>query len=509
MFDGVAIRVLVGLAAAPACSSATPTRTTPTVRADFSPVNKLIQAQLDRGVTSLAVSVVKDGAIVWEDGFGWEDRDARRPATAHSRYPIASTTKPFVATAVMILVERGRVDLSAPVNRYLAAGLTRPDGDPDAATVRHLLQHRAGLPSPHVTRYYVGEDRTPPPINETIRRYGFLVEPPDRRHAYSNLGFGILAHVTAVVAGVSFETFLEREILQPLGMADTTLEDELVLSRPAVTLYEDGKVVPYFIFDEVGSGRVYSSVHDLARFALFHLGDPLSDQRRILRDDARRRMVDDNRPTAEPGGFWGPDWFYGLGWGGRQRTEHNARLWYGHDGGVPGARSDLRLVPDEDLAVAVLTNDGRADVTEIVNAVIDVMVPEHARVRRTDPTAGPRAPAAAFRAPAELVGAWAGEIRTWNGSVPVRLVIAVDGARIAIGGGADVTLADLALDRGRITGTSPGRLPAPDVAALPHALRYELRRDGDRLVGACWAADTMPMRQFVLPSWIELRSVAR
>jgi hypothetical protein len=276
-----------------------------------------------------------------------------------------------------------------------------------------------------------------------------------------------------------------------------------------VTSYEDGEVVPYFIFDEVGSGRVYSSVHDLARFALFHLGDVLPDQRSILGDDARHRMVDDHQTTGEVGGFWGTDWVYGLGWGGRLRSEHNARSWFGHEGGVPGARSDLRLVPDEHLAIAVLSNDGRADIPEIVDAVMDLMVPEHARVRRDDPTARPQPAAAPFRAPAKLLGRWTGKIQTWSGSVPVQLSIGVDSALISLASGAAVPVGNLALDGGRLRGTSPGTLPAPDVAALPHELRYELRRDGDRLLGACFAADTLPLRHFVLPSWIELwRDVA-
>ncbi len=475
---------------------------------DFTDVRARIRQLLEMGDASVAVAVVKDGAILWEEAFGWEDVDSRRRATVHSRYPIGSVSKPFTATAVMILAERGEIDLSAPANRYLGiAQLTRPDGGAGQATVRDLLQHRSGLPSPHVTRYYLGESRQPPGVEEAIRRYGVLIDPPGMRFAYSNLGYGALAHIIGRVSRTSFARFLTREVFEPLGMTDTTIELDAVASRPGVTPYFKGQPVPGYRFDEEGSGRVWSSAHDLARFALFHLGEPLPDQRPVLSERNRVAMAADARPTGRPGGPWA-GWFYGLGWGGREADEHNHARWYGHDGGIPGALAELRLIPDHRLGVVVLSNDERVPTKVILELILDAMIPGSSWTRREDPARGRRTQAP-FSAPDDLLGSWSGEIRTWSGTVAVQLDIQRRRARVRVGTAAAVPLDGLEMFEGRLRGRSPGRLPAPDLADVPYELWYELRRDRDHLVGAVYAADTAPLRHFVLPSWISLRRIER
>jgi CubicO group peptidase (beta-lactamase class C family) len=473
---------------------------------DFSDVRARIQELVAHGIPSIAVAVAADGKILWEEAFGWEDREALRAATIHTRYPVGSISKPFAATAVMILEERGAIDLAAPANRYLGpARLRRHDGDSADVTVRDLLQHRGGLPAPHVSRYYDGDSRPPPPaVEATIRRYGLVIDPPGRRFAYSNLGYGILAHMVSRVAGVSYAEFLARELCAPLGLGDTTLELGTTPPR-AATLYRDGKPLPGYRFDEEGSGRIWSSVHDLARFALFHLGEPLADQRPVLSRRARLAMASDTRPSGQRGGVWGPDWFYGLGWSGREESEYNAYRWYGHDGGLPGTVAELRIVPGRRLAIAIVSNDDSAPTKAILELVLEAMMPGNAWARREDPAARSRPPRRRFIAPAALVGTWRGEIRTWSESVPVRLDIGRTGARVLLGDSAAVALDGLDIFQGRLRGRSTGRLPQPDLGDLPYELWYELRRDGDQLVGAVYAADTHPLRHFVLPSWMRLK----
>jgi len=475
---------------------------------DLDDVRARIHELVGRGLPSIAVAVVADGRIHWEAAFGWEDVAARRPATVHTRYPIGSVSKPFAATAIMILSDRGAIDLGAPANRYLGrARLIRHDGDADEATVRDLLQHRAGLPSPHVTRFYQGEERKPPPVEEALRRYGVIVDPPGRRFGYSNLGYGALGHIVSRVSGVDLGRFLAREVFAPLGMRDTTLEAGAAPSPPSATLYQDGEALPAYCFDEAASGRIWSSAHDLARFALYHLGRRLPDQRAILSEASRLAMATDARPSGKHGGT--SEWFYSLGWSGRDRSEHNAERWYGHDGGVPGALSELRLIPDRGLAVIVLTNDTDAPTKEILELILDAMIPSYTWARREDPAAHSGPASVRFAAPADLRGIWTGEIRTWSDSVPVRLEIRRRSALIRVGSADPVALDALEMFEGRLRGRSPGRLPSPDLDGQPYELWYELRRERGQLVGAAFAADTARLRHFVLPSWMRLRRQPR
>src|SRR5438034_2341809 len=114
----------------------------------FGAVRDLIRGRLvEQVVPSLAVAVARDGEILWEEGFGWADRENRVPATEHTMYSLASISKPITATGVMVLKERGKLDLDRPINDYLGeAKLKAWIGDAAEATVRRVANHTSGLP---------------------------------------------------------------------------------------------------------------------------------------------------------------------------------------------------------------------------------------------------------------------------------------------------------------------------------------------------------------------------
>jgi CubicO group peptidase (beta-lactamase class C family) len=164
------------------------------------------------------------------------------------------------------------------------------------------------------------------------------------------------------------------------------LEIEPRLSREAATLFDtEGRVIPYYTFDEWGSGRVWSTAHDLVRFGMFHLKEKLTDQKPILRVATIDRMVNEHRITGSVGGFFGTDWFYGLGWGGREKTLYNPK-WYGHEGGMPGVSAQLKLFPAERVAVAILSNGRRNLTYQLIDTVAEVLIPPFAAQRTKDPT---------------------------------------------------------------------------------------------------------------------------
>lgn len=137
---------------------------------------------------SIAVAVARDGRILWEEGFGWADREKRVAADENTMYSLASISKPFTATGLMMLVEQKRIDLDRPVNQYLGnAKLRARVGNADDATVRRVANHSSGLPL-HYQFFYEDEPFRPPSMDETILRYGNLVTIPGEKWEYSNLG---------------------------------------------------------------------------------------------------------------------------------------------------------------------------------------------------------------------------------------------------------------------------------------------------------------------------------
>jgi len=131
-------------------------------------------------VPSISVAVARDGRIVWEEGFGWADREKSVAANEHTMYSLASITKPFTATGLMTLVEQKRIDLDRPINQYLGnAKLRARVGNADDATVRRVANHTSGLPF-HYQFFYEDEPYRPPSMDETILRYGNLVTIPGK-----------------------------------------------------------------------------------------------------------------------------------------------------------------------------------------------------------------------------------------------------------------------------------------------------------------------------------------
>jgi len=252
----------------------------------FDAVRASIGAQLtERRVPSLAVAVAQDGRILWEEGFGFANRERHVPATADTIYSLASISKPLTATALMTLVKAGKIDLDRPINDYLGiAKLTARVGDAQAATVRRVANHTSGLPE-YYQFFYYNEPWRRPVFDETIRRYGNLVTLPGEHFEYSNLGYGVLSHVVARMSGKTFADYLREAVFRPLGMARTTASpNPAQQGNMAIRYGDDGRPIPFYNTDHDGASAVYASAHDLIRFGIFHLKAHLADQAAILPD---------------------------------------------------------------------------------------------------------------------------------------------------------------------------------------------------------------------------------
>jgi CubicO group peptidase (beta-lactamase class C family) len=204
----------------------------------FSGVRAFIRKQMiERQVPSVAVAVSRDGKILWEGAFGWADREKRVPATPHTIYSLASISKPITATGLMILKERGKVDLDRPIADYL------------------------------------GEAK----IN--VR--------------------GILDYVIERVSGKNYAEFMRTEVFQALGLTHMSVDIGPGLEKDQAIRYgADGLPIPFYAFDHPGGSAVYASAHDLLRFGMFHLKSRLPDQKPILSDQTIDEM---QKPTMEIG----------------------------------------------------------------------------------------------------------------------------------------------------------------------------------------------------------------
>lgn len=382
----------------------------------FDPIRERIRHELASGrVPSIALAVARDNQILWEEAFGSADLENRIRATPHTIYTLGSTSKPITATALMLLHDRGLLNLDRPINDYLGdAKLHARIGNASGATVRSVAHHTAGLPGYYET-FYPDEPNRPPNLDNVILRYGILMTPPGERFHYTNLGYSILGSVISRVSGKDYADFLHDEMFLRLGMSHSDVGTTPSLDQyRAIRYLLDGSRLPNYTTCCAAAADVSSSVHDLIRFSMLHMKVRLPDQGTLLSDRAINEM---QHSTVQMGND-----LYGIGWVISRDSKGRRRI--SHGGAGAGLNAQLTLIPDEKLAVAVLVNThvDRHVAGEIADATLNALLREPPEENRpaaplSNEVASARNPAL----PGELLGAWAGVVNTHKRNVPVTL----------------------------------------------------------------------------------------
>jgi len=481
---------------------------------EFKPVRDFIDGGMVAGQSpSLAVAVVKGDRVIWAEGFGFANVEDKIAATSDSIYLLASVSKPMTATGLMVLVDRGLVDLDRPVNGYLPGARIRAcAGKADEMTVRRLANHTSGLPI-HYNFYH---DRISPlPWDETIRRYGFAAHAPGSRWEYSNLGFGILGYVTEVASKRPWREFLEKEVFDPLGMTRTSDRARPGLEAEATVQYAPDaagrflRVEPYG-FDHPGASALWSSAGDTARFVRMHLGGGILDGTRLLREESVQAM---QRMTGRSG----PDAGTGIGWA---VGTHMGQRCFWHSGGMPGVSTIVRAYPGAGCATVVLANTHCGNFTsDVADRLAKVLLPGGAPPRGGDGARpldfSPEAPQdqvggtlvlpaarSSGETSAELRGVWEGRLQHFDGDISLRLIVKDDGnVEVSFNGRRAGRLRDAKLRESGLTGRIVALIRTQRGFHGVPELEFRLERDGDRMTGVVVA---MADGYFALSHWVEI-----
>jgi CubicO group peptidase (beta-lactamase class C family) len=473
---------------------------------NFSAVRDLIRTRLiEQVLPSLAVAVARDGTILWEEGFGWADRENRVPATEHTMYSLASISKPITTTGMMILKEREKLELDRPINDYLGeAKLTAGVGEAAEATVRRVANHTSGLPL-HYHFFHEDEPYRRPSMDETIRRYGHLMTAPGERYHYSNLGYGVLDYVISRLSGKSYIDFMREEVFLPLGMIRASIDIGPGLAPIAATRYgRDGLPITFYDFDHPGGSAVYCSAHDLVRFGMFHLKAHLPDQKAILSDETLDEMQVATATSGENAG-------YSIGWS-IQEDELGYRG-VSHGGGMGGVTTALQLIPSEKLAIVALANANTDLPWVVTEEILGVLLPEYAarraakKAQEKEKKEQAKEPEPGFTPPPDLLGEWRGPVYTYQGEVPLTLWFKESGdVHAQLGTQLKTLLNDVQLENDQLTGRMLGDIGTEDANRRPYLLHVDLKRRGEVLNGAVIAI-SLPGKRLgnALSHWVEVR----
>jgi CubicO group peptidase (beta-lactamase class C family) len=265
------------------------------------------------GGSALTAAIVDENGILWSGQFGLADKDKNLAPNAETMFGIGSVSKMFAAASIMILVDRGLIDLDTPLATYLK-DFTMADPRHKNITVRMLLNHSAGLPGADL-RNAVSLTPFSGQANQVLNTLATkrLKHAPGWMAVYANDGFSLLEPLIKAVSGQNFIDFVEKEIFQPLGMEHSRYATEEFPEDSYAHVYAGDEAYPYLYFNIYGTGGLYSTSTDMAKFAMmFALGGEFEGKRILSELSVRQMGLDQTAGTFNP---LPSDYIrFGLGW---------------------------------------------------------------------------------------------------------------------------------------------------------------------------------------------------
>jgi CubicO group peptidase (beta-lactamase class C family) len=334
----------------------TPTLTAADIESFLDGVMPLQLARED--IAGAVIAVVKDGKILFVKGYGYSDVAKRTPVSPEATlFRPGSISKLFTWTAVMQLVEQGKLDLDSDVNRYLDFKI--PDTYPKPITLRNIMTHTSGFEETD-KELFLPDVKDLKPLDDYLKTHlPQRIFPPGVTPAYSNYATCVAGYIVQRVSGQPYDDYIESHILKPLGMAHTSFRQPLpdalkpLLSNGYNVASKPAK--PFEVVQPWPAGSSSVSANDITRFMIAHLQDGQFESVQILRPETAQLMHSrqfENNPRLN-----------GMALGFYEETRNGHRI-IGHGGDTICFHSDLHLIPDAGLGFFMSYNSaGKGEIS--------------------------------------------------------------------------------------------------------------------------------------------------
>ena len=300
----------------------------------------------------IAFGMIVNDTIVYADAHGVKSLDTKEPLTTSSLFHMASVSKPFVATAIVQLMEQGKIDLDEKLTHYLPYFKMADERYKDI-TIKHMLTHTSGIPN--IDDY---EWDKPEYDDGAVERYArsqrtFQLDfTPGEKYSYSNPAFDILCDVIAKVSGMTFEAYMKKNIFEPIGMKNSTFFKPEVpkdLATQPHVLGDSLQIVVSKIYPynrrHAGSSTLHSNVEDMLLWARVYLNKGSIDDKQIFSKESYDVLTSVHSPEGQRKVCL--SWFLGK--------MNNSEL-YNHSGGDIGYATFFGFMPEHKSAVVMMTN---------------------------------------------------------------------------------------------------------------------------------------------------------
>jgi CubicO group peptidase (beta-lactamase class C family) len=298
------------------------------------------------------IALVKDCKVVWTKAYGYADMASGRELTVNTPMSVQSITKSVTAWGVMRLVERGLIDLEAPVLQYLKSWRFPQSAYPtENITARQLLSHTAGMPLGDFTNVYSPGEKMPS-NREVMTGEAVLVREAGTGFSYSNTGYNLLEILIEDVTEQSFSEYISTEIFLPLGMESATFDIDTTATPYPPTGYNlGGRPVPVYLYPSKASGGLFATAHDIALFAAMGM-----TENPVLSGESIKLLY---APQSHKIGIYGLI-FDAYGFGHYIEKLPNGAHSVSHGGQGNGIMTHFQAVPETGDAIIILTNSQRS-----------------------------------------------------------------------------------------------------------------------------------------------------
>ncbi|NBC25631.1 MAG: serine hydrolase [Bacteroidetes bacterium] len=331
--------------------------------------------RISKGIPGAAVTIVKDGRVIYQKGFGVKKKGTSDAVDEHTVFRLGSVSKGFASVLAGVFVEEGKIQWNVPVSNYLDAFKLNDPQQTHRVQLKHLLSHTSGLPRHAYTNLV--EDGLP--LKQIIPRLEQvpLIAMEGEQISYQNAAFSSIEMVLESQTDTDFNSLLRKRLFTPLGMANASASFDSIRNSgnraiPHVYYSRSRGYVPISIsrkyYNAVSSGGINASASDMGKWLLLLTGNhPDVISKETLNEIYEPIATLNNRRFSR---YWNGvnRSHYGLGW--RVLDNHGQRIVY-HGGYVNGYRSEIAFAPDEGIGISILTNANSSYPLTVIPDVFD------------------------------------------------------------------------------------------------------------------------------------------
>ena len=318
-------------------------------------------------IPGISLVIVEKGKTVYQKGFGYADIKTKTPVTSNTLFEIGSTTKAFTGLAILQLEKEGLLKRSDDVRKYIPWLKLKYNGEPQTITLNQLLHHTSGIASNSIAQ--IPESNADNALELTVRTLlnQQLNRKPGSSFEYATLNYDVLGLVIEVVTKQPYDTYMKKQILEPIGMKDSCVGLHQVQSTEMASGYKIGfmkeqSYSPPIYRGNIPAGYLISNTNDIVKWMKLQLGNDPNNA-------IDKQFIQDSHIPDQSVEPFDKDTYYATGWGVMKKNE---KQYIFHAGENPTFTSYFIMQPDEQLGVAILSNMNTSFTTVIGQGVMEL-----------------------------------------------------------------------------------------------------------------------------------------